>query len=96
MSYRVSRAAVEDLIEIFIRGADSFGLDQARRYHRNLFASFAFLAENPRAARVRDEINPPVRVYPVGSHIVIYTVLKNEDVFILRVRHAHEDWLRTT
>lgn len=94
MSYRLSRAADEDLIQIYLSGAESFGLDQARRYHRQLFATFAFLADNPRAAQLRDEIAPPVRAYPVGAHIVIYTARKNDDVFVLRVRHAREDWLK--
>lgn len=85
--------AEEDLIQIFISGAASFGIDQARRYHRKLYAIFSFLAENPRAAHLRHEINPPVRGHPAGSHMVIYDVRENEEVFILRVRHAREDWL---
>ena len=91
--YLLSRAADEDLIQIYVSGAESFGLDQARRYHRQLFAAFSFLAENPRVAHLRDKIKPPVRAYPVGSHIVIYTVRQNNDVFVLRIRHAREDWL---
>lgn len=94
MSYRLSRAAEEDLIQIYLSGAESFGLDQARRYHRQLFATFAFLADNPRAAQLREEIDPPVRAYPAGVHIVIYTVRKDDDVLVLRVRHAREDWLK--
>lgn len=92
MSYRLSRMAEEDLIQIFLEGADSFGVEQARRYHHKLFETFSLLAGNPRAARLRLEINPPVRVHPVGSHIVVYDLLENDDVFILRVRHGREDW----
>lgn len=92
MSYRLSRMAEEDLIQIFLEGADSFGVDQARRYHHKLFEIFTFLADNPRAARLRPEITPPVRVHPVGSHIVLYDVLENDEVFILRIRHGREDW----
>jgi len=96
VSYLLSRAADEDLIQIFVSGAESFGVDQARRYHLKLFAAFVFLAQNPRAAHLRLQISPPVRVHPVGSHLIIYTLGKNDDVFILRIRHAHEDWLKTT
>jgi len=94
VSYILTRAAEDDLIQIFVSGAASFGIDQARRYHNKLFTAFAFLAENPHAAQERTEITPPVRVYPVGSHILIYTLQEHNNVLILRVRHAHEDWLR--
>jgi toxin ParE1/3/4 len=50
------------------------------------------LAENPRAARERLEINPPVRVHPYRAHVVIQ-VLDADGVLIVHIRHAREDWL---
>ena len=44
------------------------------------------------AAHERSEIEPPVRIHPVGSHLVVYQVDAHGDVFVIRVRHAHEDW----
>lgn len=70
-----------------------FGLDQADKYHEGLTAAFAFLADYPRAARVRFEITPPVRAYRYKSHMIIYEIDDNDAVIILRVRHGHEDWL---
>ncbi len=52
-----------------------------------------FLSEYPQVARVREELTPSVRVHPFGSHIVMYIVDETGDVFIIRIRHAHEDWL---
>lgn len=92
--YTLSRKAEEDIIAIFMYGAAEFGLHQAERYHDLLENTFQFLAENPEAARERPEINPPVRIHPIESHVVIYTVGDDGDIFIVRVRHGREDWGR--
>lgn len=90
--YSLSYKAEEDIIDIFLRGADQFGLQQAEHYHTILEKTFQFLAENPLAAHLRTEISPPVRVHPVESHIIVYTADDEGRVFIIRVRHSHEDW----
>ncbi|WP_043739169.1 type II toxin-antitoxin system RelE/ParE family toxin [Thioalkalivibrio nitratireducens] len=90
--FTLSRSAEEDLIQIYLEGATSFGLDQAQRYHQRLSQAFEFLAENPQAAPVRQELSALIRVHPVGSHIVLYTI-RDHDIYILRIRHGHEDWL---
>jgi toxin ParE1/3/4 len=96
MNYVLSRKAEEDIIDIFETGIEQFGLSQAERYHEQLDQCFRFLAENPLAAHERFEITPPVRIHPVGSHLVIYRVEQNGAVFIIRVRHGHEDWQSNT
>jgi toxin ParE1/3/4 len=93
--YKLSRKAEEDIIEIFLQGVELFDLQQAEKYHTLLEKSFQFLADNPLAAHLRTEITPPVRVHPIESHIVIYSVDEEGTVFIIRVRHSHEDWLST-
>ena len=90
--YTLSFLAEEDLIQIYIDGATSFGLEQARQYHQKLFQVFQFLAENPLAAPIRPELTAEIRVHPVASHIVLYTA-RQQGILILRIRHAHEDWL---
>lgn len=92
--YKLSRKAEEDIIATFTYGAAQFGLQQAERYHDLLEKTFQFLAANPEAARERLEITPPVRVHPIESHVVVYTIDEDGDVFIVRVRHGREDWQR--
>jgi toxin ParE1/3/4 len=92
MGYILSRKAEEDIIGIFLTGIEQFGQEQAERYHEQLDKCFRFLAENPLAAHERFEITPPVRIHPVGSHLVIYRVEETGELFIIRVRHGHEDW----
>lgn len=91
--YRLTRAAGDDLAAIFLDGLERFGLHQADEYHERLAATFAFLADYPRASREREEIDPPVRVHPCKAHLVIYEIGSDDQVLILRVRHGREDWL---
>ncbi len=73
-------------------GMRSFGETQARRYHRDLFRTFALIAEFPQIARERTELSPPVRIHPHKAHLIVYIVHDKDDVLILRIRHGHEDW----
>ena len=95
MAYTLSRKAEDDLIEIYIEGASRFGVDQADYYHRKIGRMIELLSENPRIARERDEISPPVRIHPFQSHLIVYSVDGSNDIFIIRIRHAHEDWQST-
>lgn len=92
-TYRISPAASGDIEHIFIEGLGLFGLAQADKYHNGLTAAFEFLADFPRAARLRVEITPPARAYRYKSHLIIYDLDESDAVTILRVRHGHEDWL---
>jgi len=90
--YRLTRQAQNDIAAIAEYTIKEFGIDQAVAYRDGLVRAFEFLAEFPRAARERTEINPPVRAYPYKSHIIVY-VIDSDDVLILAVRHAREDWI---
>ena len=92
-AFRLTRAASDDLVEIYLHGLAEFGQAQADTYHEGLTATFAFLAKYPRAARVRDEITPPVRAHPHRSHLIVYEIDADGRVLILRVRHGREDWM---
>lgn len=95
LSYRLTRAATDDLLTIYLAGLEQFGVAQADRYHDDLERMFAFLAETPRAARLREELNPPVRAHPFKAHIIVYDET-DDGILILRVRHGREDWISTS
>lgn len=92
MSFKLSVEAEEDIIAIADQGARVFGAVQAKRYHDELFGLFDLIAVNPRIARERDEIDPPVRIHPFKAHLIVYRIEDDETVFIIRIRHGHEDW----
>ena len=92
MSFKLSVEAEEDIIAIAEQGARMFGVDQAKRYHDELFVLFDLIAANPRIARERNELEPPVRIHPFKAHLIVYRVEEDEKIFVVRIRHGHEDW----
>ena len=96
MPYRFSKKAEQDLISIYIDGAEQFGEAQAIAYHHDLEKVFDLLAENPAANRERDEFYPAVRVHPHKSHLVVYSGSLSEGIYIVRVLHKREDWRNMT
>lgn len=93
MAYRLTRRAERDIIEAYAEGLRDFGIDRAEAYHAKLERTFELIADNPRLARERTEITPPVRVHPCGSHLIVYVTDASGDVLIVRLRHGREDWL---
>lgn len=88
---RLRPAATDDLEAIWRYTAAQWTADQADRYIRQLTAGFDLLAEQPEIARERPELNPPVRIHPVASHLVVYRI-ESDYLDIMRIRHAREDW----
>lgn len=91
-AYRLAEAASADIVAIFIEGLALFGLVQTDKYHDGLTATFEYLADYSCAARLREEIEPPVRAYNYKSHLIVYDLGDDDTVIVLRVRHGHEDW----
>ncbi len=94
MAIKFSREAENDLLGIFRYGIQHYGLARAEHYKRELDKSFRLLSDHPRMARLRYEIAPPVRIMPAQRHLIVYTLLEeDETVFVLRIRHQHENWI---
>ena len=91
MKYRTTVEADQDIAEIYVLGADQFGVRQSERYIEDLFSTFELLARNPHMARERRELNPPMRLHPHHAHIIAY-LIREEDILIVRVLHGREDW----
>jgi len=94
MEFKLSVLAEDDIIAIAEQGITMFGPVQAKRYHAELFNTLDLIAKNPRMARAREEISPPVRAHPFKAHLIIYQIEADGTVFVIRVRHAFEDWGR--
>ncbi|MGR6329875.1 type II toxin-antitoxin system RelE/ParE family toxin [Sphingomonas sp. XXL09] len=93
MSYRITPEADEDYYAIYRYGVERFGRAQAEAYADRLDQGFDFVADNPGAARLRHELQPPVRAWPVGAHLIVYQVEADGSVTILRIPHARSDWV---
>ncbi|MEE9380083.1 MAG: type II toxin-antitoxin system RelE/ParE family toxin [Hyphomonadaceae bacterium] len=88
---RLTPLARDDLENIWTYTAEHWSIKQADQYIASLDMAFQRLAEVPELMRLRMEFEPPMRIYPHRSHIIIYTV-SGRDLVIIRVRHGHEDW----
>ncbi|EGF91097.1 plasmid stabilization system family protein [Asticcacaulis biprosthecium C19] len=91
MSYRFTEEAESDLINIYLTGSERFGRRQAEAYLDGLHMTVGFLGQNPRAARQRVELQPPLHVHPYRSHLIFYQI-EEEGIVVVRVRHGHENW----
>ncbi|WP_454745076.1 type II toxin-antitoxin system RelE/ParE family toxin [Ciceribacter selenitireducens] len=91
MTCRTTVEADRDIIEIYVLGAQQFGVAQSERYVDELFNTFVLLAENPKMARERRELNPPMRLHPYHAHLIAY-VVRDGGILIVRVLHGRQDW----
>jgi toxin ParE1/3/4 len=92
MPFSLSVQAEKDIVSIAEDGIRIFGAVVANRYHDKLYALFELIAANPRMAHERLEISPPVRIHSFKAHLVAFRIEENESIFVIRIRHGHEDW----
>ena len=90
--YRLTPAAQADLGGIWDYTARMWSPDQADTYLRGLGEKFLILCRHPEIARERPEIDPPVRLHPYRSHLIIYRI-EADHLAIIRVVHGRQNWL---
>ncbi|WMS45286.1 type II toxin-antitoxin system RelE/ParE family toxin (plasmid) [Acuticoccus sp. MNP-M23] len=91
-AYQLTPAAQSDLETIWRFTANRWSVGQAEAYLNGLRDALEDLIANPRIARERLELTPPVRVQPYGSHIIIYTI-EIDYLAVIRIRHSRENWI---
>ena len=74
MQIKRTKLADADLIDLFVYGAQQFGVSKAETYFRELERVQEFLAENPFLGHEREEFERPVRIHPHKRHLIIYTI----------------------
>jgi toxin ParE1/3/4 len=82
-SYKLTKAAGEDLENIFEFGIDTFGLDQAVKYQIRMSQRFGELAEQPELYSAVDHIRRGYRRCVFGPHSIYYRI---EPMRVLIVR----------
>jgi toxin ParE1/3/4 len=65
MPYEISEKAKNEMLHLYVDGAERHGVNQAERYYAGLITQFEILALNPRLYHERNEIKPPVHVLPL-------------------------------
>ena len=89
--YALSPRAKADIEEIWDYTEKRWGLDQAKRYIRELEQAMETVARDPRRARKCDDIRPGYRRFSGGSHIIFF-LTKSDRIEIIRVLHQRMDF----
>ncbi len=74
-AYALRELVVADLEAIWVYTVEQWGIEQAERYLKSLFACFEDLAENPHLGRQRDQVKAGYRSFPQGRHVVFCLVV---------------------
>ena len=92
-NYKTSRLAEEDLLNIFLKGIENFGIKKAQQYSLEIDKTFNLLAEYPDMGKLRDELFSGALSFSVGSHIVFYRKnTKTKQIEISRILHRRMDY----
>jgi len=89
-NYKLSRLAESDLHKIIISTIETWGSDQAKVYAENLDSALVKLAQYPDFGRLRNELYPDARSFPIQKHIVFYRVTDN-GIEVARILHQRMD-----
>lgn len=88
-SARKSPQTEIDLTSIYNFIADD-SVKAADAWLERIEATFDMLAETPHAGRVRDDLAPSLRNFPVGRYMIFYTPL-SDGVEVVRVMNSRQD-----
>jgi plasmid stabilization system protein ParE len=89
----LSETADADLVEILSYGTEAFSEAQAEAYVASFDDTFELISRHPLAGAVHDNVRPPIRSLPHGSHRIFSDVLKDQAV-VQRILHKAVDVLR--
>ena len=92
--YRLSRSARKDLEEIWFAAATKESVDFATGVIDEISQRFPMLAGMPGSGRLRPEIDPDLRSFPVGDYIIYYRKPRRGEVQISGVLHGKRNQLK--
>ena len=91
MAHRLAPEVETQLDEIWYYTARESGSTQiANRLIDSITERFFLLAGFPHAGRLRSDLRPKLRSFPVGDYVIFYRI-EGEDVHILHVVHGRRD-----
>lgn len=84
--FRLTRDAQKDLTAIRRYTAESWGLEQSRRYLQGLRETIELLVEFPGQGATRLDVGEGVSGFPYGSHMLYYR-LEKKQLVVFAVLH---------
>lgn len=88
--YNVTQRALADLRDIVGYTMETWGRKQARLYREELELGILKLALSPGLGRVRADVAPSVRSFPIARHVAFF-VESEGTITVLRVLHPSMD-----
>jgi toxin ParE1/3/4 len=85
-AFKLSKAAVNDLLAIGRYTLERWGEPQAVRYLSQLDACFHRIAKNPESGLPCDDLRPGYRRVLEGRHLLFYRVVRKR-VQVIRILH---------
>ena len=82
--------ALNDLEDIWHYTVDRWGAEQAITYTAEIDQACQRLAGTPLIAPERAEFSPPVRIFPQGSHLIVY-LIDDQGIVVVRILHKSMD-----
>ena len=90
-AFRISNAAIADMLDIGRYTQKAWGLSQSNLYLKRLDKSFHIIAKEPKIGRSCDNVIYGYRKYPEGKHIIFYRIADDKVVEIMRILHQAMD-----
>ncbi|WP_417559473.1 type II toxin-antitoxin system RelE/ParE family toxin [Marinomonas sp.] len=88
--YTYSKLVEQDLIDIYLYTAQTWGQTQADAYDAGLEQTIKMLASSPKIGRVCNEIKTGYRRFEHKNHIIFYCQ-RQTDILIVRILHESMD-----
>lgn len=88
---RLTPRAEKDIEDIWIYTATEWSVHQAENYLDELEAALRRLCDQPLIARERTEVDPPVRLYPSGAHVILHRA-DQRYLGVIRILGARQNW----
>ena len=89
-TYKLSRAAVSDLADIWNYTYNEWSEEQADNYYQLLLNTCNKLSTHPNYGKQYADVHPNLLGYKVQQHIIFYTKEENH-ILVVRVLHSRMD-----
>ncbi len=90
--YSITKAAADDLKEIWHYTANNHGESQADRYVATLKTGCTKITENPTLRRILKLAGHEIRTYECEHHYIVY-LINNAEVVIIAFLHERMDFV---
>ena len=80
--YRISPAAHNDLLDIWIYISERATDEQADGLIEQIGDTCSMLSRNPHTGRLREELSEGIRSFPIGRYLLFYDIVLDNDIVI--------------